>query len=223
MLAFRRQDRPRVERGEITVTYRLWRTPKVTAGKRYPFGDGAIDVESVDVIPAALIPASDVAPSGCESIAAIRELAGEHTRTRVTADTLLYRVEFRYLPASSGGASVPPSARDGGRTRRPPARPDGTSADLPALLARLDRMDARSPRGPWTRDVLRLIQRSPQTSARLLSAKLDWERLDFKAHVRRLKRLGLTRSFEVGYELTDLGREVLAASPKPRRRRASPD
>ena len=84
-------------------------------------------------------------------------------------------------------------------------------------------MDARSPRGPWTRDVLRIIQRSPQTSARVLSAELGWERLDFKAHVRRLKRLGLTRSFEVGYELTELGQAALGASPKAGRRRASPD
>src|SRR5581483_12416068 len=81
VLMFRRQDRPRVERGEITVTYRLWSRPKVTAGKRYPFADGALAVESVDLIPAGAVPRGDVAPSGCESVDAIRELAGEHTKT----------------------------------------------------------------------------------------------------------------------------------------------
>src|SRR5581483_3505768 len=121
-------DRPRVERGEITVTYRLWSRPKVTAGKRYPFADGALAVESVDLIPAGAVPRGDVAPSGCESVDAIRELAGEHTKTRVTPDTLLYRVQFRYLPGSSGGASAPPDAASSRSSGGASAPPDAASS-----------------------------------------------------------------------------------------------
>ena len=52
----------------------------------------------VQVLPAALIDADDIHPSGCADIASIWALAGEHTGFDVTPDTLLYRVGFRFLP-----------------------------------------------------------------------------------------------------------------------------
>ena len=116
MVSFRKEDRDRVADGEITVTFRLWSRPKVKAGNVYQTGFGAIEVEDVRLMPAALVSEDDVAPSGCESIAAIWELAGEHTKTVVTPDTLLYRVQFRFL--RDAPASVTPKAvRD-----RPPRR-----------------------------------------------------------------------------------------------------
>ena len=96
-LGFRKQDRDRVAAGEITVTYRLWSRTKVTAGKRYQTGFGPVDVLAVDIVPAALVPEDDVGPSGCADIAAIWALAGEHTKTDVGPDTMLYRVEFRFV------------------------------------------------------------------------------------------------------------------------------
>ena len=97
MLMFREQDRGRVADGEITVTYRLWKSAHVKAGKRYETGFGAVDVQDVQVMPAALVPQDDVALSGCGDIASIWELAGEHTKTRVGPETLLYRVQFRFV------------------------------------------------------------------------------------------------------------------------------
>jgi hypothetical protein len=199
MITFRREDRPRVAAGEITVTFRLWRTAKVKAGKQYRTGIGTLEIEDVAVIPAAMISKSDIAPSGCASIAAIRESAGEHTKTLVTPETLLHRVQFRFL------GDVPPSATP------------TTVLDIDAIAPRLARMDERSARGPWTLDVLRLIERAPLVPARILSAELEWERLDFKAHVRRLKRLGLTISHEIGYELSPLGQRYLKSVDAPTR------
>jgi hypothetical protein len=97
MVSFRKEDRERVAKGEITVTFRLWSRAKVKPGSVYHTGFGAIHVEDVRVMPAALVTEDDVPPSGCESINAIWELAGEHTHTRVTPDTLLYRVQFHFL------------------------------------------------------------------------------------------------------------------------------
>jgi hypothetical protein len=97
MVSFRKQDRDRVAEGEITVSFRLWRRPKVKAGNVYQTGFGAIEVEDVRVIPAAMVTEDDLAPSGCASIDAIWQLAGEHTSTIVTLDTLLTRVQFRFL------------------------------------------------------------------------------------------------------------------------------
>jgi hypothetical protein len=80
-------------------------------------------------------------------------------------------------------------------------------------------MDARSPRGPWTLAVLGAIGDAPEVPARILAAELGWPTLEFKAHVRRLKALGLTHSHEVGYSLTDAGRAYLASTRRPERRR----
>jgi hypothetical protein len=193
VVSFRRPDRDRVASGEITVTYRLWKSAHVKAGKTYPTGFGMIAVDDVRVLPAALVSQEDVPASGCTDIPAIWALAGEHTGTEVGPDTLLFRVKFRFL----------------GDVPRGPEAPSALS--LPQLRERLARMDQRSARGSWTESVLGLIDSAPFVPARILAAQMDWETLDFKAHVRRLKRLGLTISHEVGYELSDGGKRYLAS------------
>lgn len=193
MVTFRREDRGRVAKGEITVTFRLWKSAKVKAGKMYRTGLGTIAIEDVQVMPAGLISKRDVPRTGCSDIGAIRELAGEHTHTPVGPDTLLYRVQFRFL------GNVAPSSAPAPVT------------DLDALAARLAKMDRLSSRGLWTLAVLRLIEGGPEVPARILAAEMGWETSDFKAHVRRLKALGLTLSHEVGYEVSELGRRYLAS------------
>lgn len=205
-MTFRREDRERVARGEITVTFRLWKAPHVKAGKTYRTGLGAIEIEDVRVIPAALVSWADVAATGCAGIPAIWELAGEHTHTRVGSDTLLHRVQFRYLGDAALQADSAPAP------------------DMLRLAERLQRMDRLSSRGPWTLVTLELIEKGPRVPARLLAAELGWETRDFKVNVRKLKALGLTISHEVGYELSDLGRQYLASVRPARssaRRRAS--
>jgi len=203
MLLFRRQDRDRVARGEITLTFRLWKSAHVKAGKAYETGFGAVFVEDVRLQPAALVAQEDVPPSGCRSVEEVWKLAGEHTGAPVGPDTLLYRVQFRFLGDVAAAAA--------------PQR----ELDNETLRARLARLDAASARGPWTLAVLRMIDSAPRVPARLLAAELDWERLDFKAHVRKLKALGLTLSHEQGYELSEAGRRYLresadqGRSPKP--------
>jgi hypothetical protein len=61
---------------------------------------------------------------------------------------------------------------------------------------------------------MRLIQKHPRIAASKLAAKLGRETLPFKVDVRKLKKLGLTQSFEVGYELSPRGEAVLAALPR---------
>jgi len=93
------------------------------------------------------------------------------------------------------------------------ADPVPSKAPLPIdeLRARLDRMDARSAHGPWTRQVLELIGTQPGVVSTVLAASLGRERFAFKADVRKLKALGLTESLEVGYRLSPLGRALLDA------------
>lgn len=70
-------------------------------------------------------------------------------------------------------------------------------------------MDERSSHGPWTAAALDLIARSPRTAASRLARVLRRETRSLKADVVKLKKLGLTQSLEVGYELTPRGRAFL--------------
>ena len=90
----------------------------------------------------------------------------------------------------------------------PPPKP---AVAFDELARRLDRMDARSDHGPWTRETLVLIRDHPGVVSTELAAMVGRERFAFKADVRKLKALGLTESLEVGYRLSPLGRSFLAS------------
>ncbi len=92
------------------------------------------------------------------------------------------------------------------RSRPPQHAPD---LDDETIDRRLSRLDATSPTGPWTRATLDIIARCPAVRAGDLAAELGRERLPFKADVRKLKRLGLTESLDVGYRLSARGRAYL--------------
>jgi hypothetical protein len=96
VVTFRREDRGRVANGEITVTFRLWTSSHVKAGNVYATGFGPIEVEDVQLIPAALVTDDDARAAGCADIPAVWRSAGDHTRTEIQPETLLYRVQFRY-------------------------------------------------------------------------------------------------------------------------------
>jgi hypothetical protein len=104
---FRREDRGRVAAGEITVTYRLWQSAHVKAGKTYATGFGEVFVESVDLLPAAVVESDDLAATGFQSVEEVWRSAGEHTGSVVGPETLLYRVQFRMVPAPRHGEGPP--------------------------------------------------------------------------------------------------------------------
>ena len=85
--------------GEITVSFRLWRRPKVKEGGRYPVGPAQIEVDGVELVPFASITADDVRRSGEKDREALRRRAAH--AGPIADDTLLYRVEF-HLAGSPG-------------------------------------------------------------------------------------------------------------------------
>lgn len=99
-MEFSKELRDDVLSGDITVSFRLWRRPKVKAGGRYPVGPGYIEVDAVELMPFSAITATDLRRSG--------ELDRETLRRRaahagpIAADTLLYRVEFHVVPGEPG-------------------------------------------------------------------------------------------------------------------------
>ena len=78
--------------GEITVSFRLWKRPKVKTGGRYPVGPGLIEVDSIELIPFAAITDADVRRAGEPDRETLRRRAAH--AGPIDDGTLLYRVEF---------------------------------------------------------------------------------------------------------------------------------
>lgn len=99
-MIFSRELRDDVLAGEITVSFRLWKRPKVKAGGRYPVGPGPglIEVDSIELIPFAGIADADVRRAGEPDRETLRRRAAH--AGPIDDNTLLYRVEFH--PVGSG-------------------------------------------------------------------------------------------------------------------------
>lgn len=181
-------QRAKIASGEMTLTFRAWTRPQVAAGSAYGFDDGRqLFVESISQVPARTIDDAQAMHAGEPSAAAMRAMLNKVSRRTISDEDLIYRIAFRLEPVTSTKAPLEP----------------GTIVD------KLARMDARSSNGPWTREYLRMIADNPRLGAKHHAARLGRETLDLKADVRKLKALGLTVSYEVGYGLTPLGEQVL--------------
>ncbi len=82
------------------------------------------------------------------------------------------------------------------------------------MIARVCRVhgpmgDAASSAGPWTRQTLAIIDRSPGVRAPDLAAELGRDTPSFKRDVRKLKELGMTESLDIGYRLSPRGEAVV--------------
>ncbi len=186
-----------IRQGAITATIRAWKSERVTVGKRYRVGAlGRIEVDAIDRIPLEAIRPKDAKESGFDSVATLTEMLREQSNRRLTARSYLYRVRFHF--AGKGEDPQP-------------------SRSTEELNARLARMDRSSSKGPWTRQVLELIGKRPHIAASELASHLGRDRLAFKADVRKLKKLGLTTSHAVGYELTDAARALLRSQSRKSR------
>jgi hypothetical protein len=84
-----------------------------------------------------------------------------------------------------------------------------TPKDIETITKRLDKMDTDSEAGPWTRRTLELISEQPGVVSTVLSRQIGIERYTYKALIRKLKRLGLTYSLDVGYSISPRGRAYL--------------
>jgi hypothetical protein len=176
--------------GVITVAFRRWRSPTVKAGGSLRTSIGVLAIDAVDVVDEREISEEMALRAGYPSRASlIAELA------KRTAGTT-YRIRLR--PAG-------PDPRVALRSRA--ALSD---SERDEILKKLDRLDAFSKPGPWTRATLRAIRQNPGLRAADLAASLGHETLWFKTQVRKLKELGLTESLEVGYRLSPRGKAVLS-------------
>jgi uncharacterized protein YqfB (UPF0267 family) len=94
---FSQELRQDVLSGEITVSFRLWRRPKVKVGGRYRVagGLGQIEVDSVELVPFSSIDDADVRRSGEADLESLRRRAAH--AGPIGDVTLLYRIEFHVV------------------------------------------------------------------------------------------------------------------------------
>ena len=177
--------------GSITVAFRRWRSAQVVSGHQYRTGAGLVLAESVHTITPADITPALARDAGFDDVeAAVADLRGD-------PELPLYCIRFRPLAG--------PDPRD-----QLASTANLSDDDVQAIGKRLARMDEASKRGPWTIAVLQQIAAQPAVSSALLAPELDWDRPDYKLHVRRLKALGLTISLDVGYRISPRGAAYLA-------------
>jgi len=180
--------------GRITVAFRRWTRPTVRTGGTLRTAIGIIAIQRVSQVALDDIIEADARAAGFQSR---QELVGDLTER---PEGLFYRIDL---------APAGPDPRVVLREQS-----SLTTEEIDGLKARLEAIDRRSRSGPWTFEVLRLIEEKPATHAARLAAVLGRETLPFKRDVRKLKELGLTESLEVGYRLSPRGRSFLEATAR---------
>ena len=178
--------------GSITVVLRSWDAPRAKAG------------------------GTQRTPAGTIRIDDVTEYPGDHRVTTAQARAAGYpdaesaNADLRRRPARHVYAIAVSYA--GSDERIALAADDRLSpADLDTISARLQRWDAASTTGPWTRPYLEMIAGNEGVRAPDLAAQAGIDTQRFKRRVRQLKGLGLTTSLAVGYRLSPRGRAFLSA------------
>jgi hypothetical protein len=174
-----------VSDGSVTLAFRRWKKQAVKVGSEFRTVAGVVRVDDVAVVDADAITDEDAVAAGWPDADRLRRQLD-----KADAGTT-YRVAL-----SLAGPDPRVALREA---------TDLTDADVEAIDTRLERLDRASSHGPWTMATLELIRRRPHTRAPDLAAEVGRERDPFKIDVRKLKNLGLTRSFDVGYEVSPRG------------------
>lgn len=191
-MLIRRADLDRIATGEVTLAFRRWRRPTVKAGGTLRTAVGLLRIDAVDEVGESAVSEADARAAGQVSRAALLAALRAHTAG------VLYRIRL----APAGIADPRDALRSDTRL---------SNSDIAALRARLARMDATSPHGPWTAATLRAIDTRPGTVSTVIAADLGFDRMWLKTQIRKLKALGLTESLEVGYRLSPRGATLMKA------------
>ena len=94
-MEFSRELRNDVLAGDITVSVRLWKRPRVKPGGRYRVGLGTIEVDDIELVPFAAITDQDVVRAGEVDRESLRERAAH--AGPIDENTFVYRIEFHAL------------------------------------------------------------------------------------------------------------------------------
>jgi hypothetical protein len=183
-----------VRDGSVTLAFRRWHRQDVRPGSQFRTAAGVVRVGRVSVVDAEAITDQEAVLAGHPDADALRR------RLRDDPSQPTYRVELSWV-----GEDPRVALRESTEL---------TDADVAAIDARLERLDRASSHGAWTMATLDVIRRRPHTRAPDLAQELGRERDPFKIDVRKLKNLGLTQSFEIGYAVSPRGEAYLSRTTR---------
>ncbi len=189
-----------IQRGEVDLAFRRWDSPRVKVGTRMRTAVGLIEVTSLERVAPSALRADDARRAGAATVADLRAAVAQNP------DRPLWRIGLVHAGADP---------RDELRSTVP------GPAEIADLLAWLDRLDAASSYGAWTRTTLRLIDEFPTVRAPELAERMGRPTQVFKTDVRKLKEKGLTESLAIGYRLSPRGAAVLDHGGPARERTAA--
>lgn len=180
--------------GSITRTFRSWAKPQAKVGSVHRVGTGLrLEVDAVTRVQVADLTDADAIAAGEPDLAALRKRLG----AKVGDGDEVWRIDFHLADGPDPRASLAASAE--------------LDADTVAEIdRRLDRLDAASPVGPWTRATLEVVAANPAVVSSVLAEQLGRDRPALKLDIRKLKNLGLTESLGTGYRLSPRGEAYLA-------------
>ncbi len=206
MLFFQKRFLDGLVSGAVTVTFRRWTTAKVRAGGRYRAHPiGVMVVDAIERVPFSAVTPAEARMAGFRSLRELREYLLQGSDEPLKPASLLFKVTMHH----GGDGDFVPGALD--------ASLDADEAhEIEATLALLDEKATER----WTADTLKLIELHPRVAASRLAKEAGRPTPEFKADVVKLKKLGLTQSFEVGYQISPKG-ETFLRSRRKRRPRSS--
>jgi hypothetical protein len=178
--------------GAITLVLRSWDAPRAKAGGTQRTSAGTIRIEDVTELRRPVTAAQAEAAGYPDAATARAELDRRPARH-------VYAIAVSYV----GPDERPQLAADAALTQE----------DRSTIAKRLDRWDAASATGPWTREYLQLIAGNEAVRAPDLAVVMGMETTPFKRRVRQLKGLGLTISLDVGYRISPRGKAFLTQAP----------
>ena len=180
----------KIKSGEITTLFRRWSRPGAKAGGSQMTQGGVIGIDAVEVVTEDEISELDAREAGYPSRDKL--LSGLGYR-----EDPIYRIRVHFA-----GEDPRIALRE---------NDDLGDEELNDIIAKLEKLDKNSKRGPWTLSYLQVIHDMPNTYSGLLADYLGLDIPSFKPWVRKLKALGLTESLHPGYRLSPRGEKVLKA------------
>jgi hypothetical protein len=95
---FSRELRNNVLAGDVTLSLRLWKRPRIKPGGRYRVGPGEIEVDAIELVPFAAVNGDDVRRAGEPDRETLHQRAAH--AGPIDEDTLVCRIEFHAVSLS---------------------------------------------------------------------------------------------------------------------------
>jgi hypothetical protein len=179
----------KIKSGAVTQAFRKWKRPTVKEGGTLVTRIGVLYILKIEPITLTKITEQDLHLAGIDDFQSFQKMIQNKKEGN------LYKIVFELR-----GSDPRLELRN---------KTDFTSQEITLLKQQLKQMDERSKFGPWTKEVLLIIQEFPKKRAIFIAEKLEVEKDWLKPQIRKLKSRGLTISHEVGYEISPRGKALL--------------